>query len=100
MPLDLIRDVPDREGFWEALKAPADEPMVLEIYPLDPVGGTLCFWGPDVGLNYTGATETQGVWMTDEWQGHIPVFVLNRPYDAGWPGPWRFLGKEEPALAV
>ena len=60
---------PDSPGWWRFL--PTGD--VLEVYPLEPVGGTLCVWGPDVGINYTGAADTQGIWDTDEWQGHIPV---------------------------
>lgn len=72
--------LPDRPGIWRL----ADEE--IEVYELDPVGGTLCIWGPDVGITYTGAADTQFPWDTDEWQGHIPVQF----YDDE--GPWLFVG--------
>jgi CYTH domain-containing protein len=74
-------EVPDQEGYW--VSPSGNE---IEVYRLDPVGGTLCVWGPDIGYSYTGNKETQSVWDTDEWQGHIPVsciYIRNL-------GPWRF----------
>ena len=71
--------VPDSPGFW--LHVPTNEE--IEIYPLEPVGGVLCLWGPDVGITYSGSKDTQEVWDTDEWQGHIPV----HRYD--YICPWR-----------
>lgn len=73
---------PDREGFWYYV--PDD--LVVEVYPLTPVGGTLCVWGPEVGNKYTGAADTQGCWETDEWQGHIPVRMFDDI------GPWKYIG--------
>lgn len=70
---------PNRPGIWRL----GDEE--IEVYPLEPVGGTLCIWGPDVGISYSGVAETQGIWTTDEWQGHIPVQF----YDDN--GPWTFV---------
>ena len=62
--------LPDREGFW----LHKDSGEIIEIYKLEPAGDVLCLWGPDVGMTYTLGQETQGVWTTDEWQGHIPIF--------------------------
>lgn len=61
--------IPNRHGLW--LHIPSGKE--LEVYPLTPAGNQLCIWGPDAGITYSGAAETQGVWTTDEWQGHIPV---------------------------
>lgn len=72
---------PDREGVW--LHEPTGE--LIDIYRLEPAGGQLCFWGPDVGITYSGACETQGIWDTDEWQGHVMVQF----YDDV--GPWRLV---------
>lgn len=65
------REVPDQEGVW---RSEAGDPV--DVYRLDPVGGVLCVWGPDIGITYTGATDTQRVWQTDAWQGHVPVWCL------------------------
>ena len=80
--MDAVTDsvkIPDSAGVW--LHIPTDQEV--DIYPLDPVGGILCLWGPDVGISYTGAKDRQEVWDTDEWQGHIPV----HRYDHN--GTWR-----------
>lgn len=74
-------NVPDKRGVW--LHEPTNEE--IDVYPLDPVGGILCIWGPDVGMSYTGFKETQDVWDTDEWQGHIPVHRFDNK------GPWQYL---------
>lgn len=60
---------PNKPGLWR-LETTGEE---IEVYSLDPVGGMFCIWGPDVGITYTGVGETQGVWSSDEWQGHIPI---------------------------
>lgn len=70
---------PDREGVWLL------DGEEIDVYRLEPTGGQLCIWGPDVGISYSGATETQFPWTSDEWQGHIPVWM----YDDE--GPWTFL---------
>lgn len=62
-------NIPDSPGFWGS-----DDGEIIEVYLLEPVG-TLCVWGPEVGVNYSGATETQQCWTTDEWQGHVPVSI-------------------------
>ena len=72
-------NIPDSEGVW--LHIPSNEE--IDIYPLDPVGGILSLWGPDVGITYSGAKDRQEVWDTDEWQGHIPVHRYDHI------GPWR-----------
>lgn len=56
---------PDRAGVWR-IDQTGDE---LEVYPLDPMGGMLCIWGPEVG--YMGGESD--IWDSDEWIGHIPV---------------------------
>lgn len=76
---------PDRNGFWRHM--PSGE--IYEIYPLEPAGGHLCFWGPEHGITYSGSAETQQVWATDEWQGHIPVVF----YDDV--GPWEFISAND-----
>lgn len=72
--------LPDRAGVW---LLGGEE---IEVYALEPVGGTLCVWGPDVGNSYTGEADTQMVWDTDEWQGHIPVDWFDDK------GPWLYKG--------
>ena len=72
-------NIPDSAGVW--LHIPSNEE--IDIYPLDPVGGILCLWGPDVVITYSGAKDRQEVWDTDEWQGHIPVHRYDHI------GPWR-----------
>lgn len=72
---------PNKPGTW--LHFPSEQ--AIDIYPLEPCGGVLCLWGPDVGIAYTGAADTQSVWTTDEWQGHIPVNIWDDT------GPWEFL---------
>lgn len=74
--------IPDLPGRWIS-----DEDEEIEVYPLEPCGDVLCVWGPDVGLSYTGAAETQGVWTTDEWQGHIPVMWYCEGQNWRWAGP-------------
>jgi hypothetical protein len=59
--------IPDRAGVWLI------DGAEVEVYPLEPVGGVLCIWGPENGYTYSGSQETQQCWDTDEWQGHIPV---------------------------
>lgn len=76
-----IMKIPDKEGVW--LHVPTNQE--IDIYPLEPCLGVLCLWGPDVGITYSGSRETQGVWTTDEWQGHIPVGFWDDE------GPWEFL---------
>lgn len=78
---------PTHAGEWKHI--PTGE--VVDVYPLEPTGGQLCVWGPDVGITYSGAVETQGCWTTDEWQGHIPVNL----YDSK--GPWQLVrdGRKE-----
>lgn len=63
------RQIPDREGIWKS----DDDGEEIEVYHLEPAGGQLCVWGPDVGCSYSGAAETQAIWDTDEFQGHILV---------------------------
>lgn len=75
---------PKYKGFWRSLTTCE----VIEVYPLSPVGGTLCFCGPEIGLSYSGMAETQEVWNSDEWQGHVPVNIYCT--SAGC-GPWEFL---------
>ena len=70
--------LPNCEGRW--LHKPTGD--VIDIYPLDPCGGVLCLWGPDIGQGYTGVADTQGCWLTDEWQGHIPVHLYDNFPDA------------------
>ena len=70
--------MPNAPGLW--MHNPSDQE--IDIYPLEPVGGTLCLWGPDVGISYTGACDTQAVWDTDEWQGHIPAHRYDDDADA------------------
>ena len=75
-------NVPDREGIW--LHEPTGQE--IDIYVLDPMcSGILCLWGPDVGLTYSAVAETQGVWDSDEWQGHIPAARFDNI------GPWKFI---------
>lgn len=76
---------PDRSGWWRidhqevtgwrnnqaASWAPAT--LEVEVYPLEPVGDTLCVWGEDIGGGFDGPSE---IWDTDEWLGHIPVRCL------------------------
>lgn len=57
--------LPDREGVWRAEEAGIE----VDIYRLEPVGGMLCLWGPDVG--YMG--DSSSIWDNDEWNGHIPI---------------------------
>jgi hypothetical protein len=61
------------------------EGIKLDVYNLEPVH-CLCIWGPDAGLSYTGATETQKCWIEDEWQGHVPVHIFD-----GNPENWELL---------
>jgi len=84
---DLLttKNCPDKAGFWEHI--PSGE--IYEIYELEPVMNQLCFWGPEHGINYNGATDTQSIWDTDEWQGHIPVSY----YDSV--GPWKFIKEHQ-----
>jgi len=70
--------MPNAPGLW--LHKPSGQP--IEIYPLEPAGGVLCLWGPDVGHTYSGAADNQGVWDTDEWQGHIPVLAYDYDTDS------------------
>ena len=79
--------VPDKPGFWYLVP----ENRVIEIYALEPVGGQLCFWGPDIGYTYSGSADTQGIWTTDEWQGHIIASVFSED-------GWVFLSEEEPIM--
>lgn len=72
--------IPDREGVWEHLPSG----MTIGIYPLDPANGILCFWGPDIGITYSSAADTQGCWATDEFQGHVPVGLFDND-----PQNWR-----------
>lgn len=83
-------NTPDREGFWRHV--PSRE--IYEIYALEPAGGQLCFWGPEHGITYSGASETQQVWDTDEWQGHVPV-VCHDPE-----GPWEFISENDQGQAI
>ena len=76
--------LPNSEGIW--LHEPTNKQ--IEIYRLEPAGGQLCFWGPDLGITYSGAQETQGIWDTDEWQGHIRVEFYDRI------GPWKLVSRE------
>jgi len=71
--------IPDKPGIWSL------HGQEIEVYELEPVGNTLCIWGPDVGITYSGAAETQSIWTTDEWQGHIPVQFFDCE------GPWIFV---------
>ena len=57
--------LPNVKGVWRHMPTGRD----IDIYPLDPVGGVLCLWGPDVG--YMG-DDPASVWDSDEWNGHIP----------------------------
>ena len=77
----MLKNCPDKEGVW--LYIPDNRE--IEIYKLEPVCNQLCFWGPDIGLGYTGATETQGIWDSDEWHGHIMVYFYDNV------GPWEFI---------
>lgn len=70
--------MPNAPGIW--LHKPSGEE--IEIYHLEPVGGTLCLWGPDVGHSYSFAADTHGCWDTDEWQGHIPAHLYDRDANA------------------
>ncbi len=88
--LDVIRDyyvlsaelsLPDKPGVW----LHQSSGKMLDVYPLEPAGGELCIWGPDAGITYSGAVDTQGCWSSDEWQGHVPV----RLFDAA--GPWLYV---------
>ena len=72
-------DCPDSPGFWKN----EDDGMILEIYPLEPVMGHLCFWGPDIGICWTGAADTNSIWSTDEWQGHIPIHYFTEGSNGG-----------------
>lgn len=72
---------PHKEGVW--LHVPTNEE--IDVYRLEPVAGQLCVWGPDVGQSYTGARATQGIWDSDEWQGHILVEWFDEI------GPWIFI---------
>lgn len=83
-------EFPDSAGWWTWFPPDGDEAKTLEVYPLDPVGGTLCVWGPDFGFSYSGVAETQLVWTTDEWQGHIPVTAMG--------GRW--FKSQDPVLAT
>lgn len=74
--------LPNIAGVW--LHKPTE--TEIDIYPLDPCGGVLCLWGPDVGHGYTSQADTQGCWDSDEWQGHIPAMR----YD-GAPDAWELL---------
>lgn len=73
--------LPDRPGWWRNL----DSDELIEIYLLDPVG-ILCFWGPDVGITYSGSADKTVIWSDDEWVGHIPA----HRYD-GNPENWEFV---------
>lgn len=76
------RPYPDRPGVWKSI-APEfvsetgflneAEERVFEVYPLDPAGGILCVWGPEIGR---GDILTSEVWSSDEWLGHIPAHLL------------------------
>ena len=82
--LAYIRELPDREGKWLRIYSRT----IVDVYRLEPVlGEPLCIWGPDIGIDYSGVGETQEIWDTDEWQGHIRVECLSD-------GPWIFLGEE------
>jgi hypothetical protein len=72
---------PDKAGILKLL--PTDQ--LIEVYELEPCNNVLCIWGPEVGISYTGARETQGFWNTDEWQGHIPVHLFDSY------GPWELM---------
>lgn len=58
--------IPDRPGIWSCDE---DGRIEVEVYPLDPVGGTLCFWSLDAGW----CADTSLAWVDDEWLGHVPV---------------------------
>lgn len=62
--------IPEGEGWWRA-----EDGEEIEVYPLEPCDNELCLWGPEVGLHYSGAAETQFAWDTDDWQGHVPVKI-------------------------
>lgn len=64
-------------GFWKCIKSPyknyeLQEGDVVEAYPLTPVGGVLCIWGPEHHV------EIYNIWDTDEWNGHVPVDYFHR----------------------
>ena len=59
--------LPNKPGVWHHIPTNQD----IDIYPLEPVFDVLCFWGPDVGISYSGSADTQTIWDSDEWQGHI-----------------------------
>ena len=65
--------IPNQAGQWHYL--PID--IVVDVYPLDPVGGVLCIWGPDVGMTYSFSKDGQSCWDSDEWQGHVPVKLFD-----------------------
>lgn len=68
--------IPNQCGMW--FHKPTNQQ--IEVYLLEPAN-TLCMWGPEVGITYSGAVDTQGCWETDEWQGHVPVFRFDdNPY--------------------
>jgi hypothetical protein len=68
-------DCPNKPGIWKHMPT-GDE---IDVYSLDPVGGMLCLWGPEVGLTQI---ETM-FWADDEWVGHVPVHIYG--------GPWTFI---------
>jgi hypothetical protein len=70
-------DRPDRPGIWRD-----QDGELLEIYPLEPVGGILCYWDGD----YRGGLTQNNFWTTDEWLGHVPVTFLD--------GHWTFVSEE------
>ncbi len=78
-----MKKCPDKEGVW--LHIPTGQE--IDVYQLHPTGGQLCVWGPDVGINYSGAADTQAIWDSDEWQGHVIVSFFDDT------GPWKFIRK-------
>ena len=76
--------IPDVPGIWKHV----DTGDILDVYDLGPANDTLCIWGPDVGIRYTGATDVQGCWCSDDLQGHIPIYwyilVNYTGYENGW----------------
>ena len=81
----LVCAHPDRPGWWRIdhdevvgwangrANAWAPASVEVEVYPLEPVQGTLCVWGDDLGFSFDGPSD---VWDTDEWLGHLPASLL------------------------